>query len=339
MAVKQTLTKAPICNQQLAIMWQRVLHVWPIAWFLEPLDRLNRLIPSGHLHAIGQNAQYDRDVHNLIERFPPHLEFIEKEELRGEDGLRDMRIPKGAPFVCLIVRDSSYMEMHHPVKDYSFHNYRDASIKNYILAAEALAERGYFVIRMGAKVHEAINSAHPKVIDYACNGMRSDFMDIYLGAKCAFSFGCGSGLECVPVIFRRPILQVNAVPFGYFSTWGFNSLLLTKHYIDTSSDRELTMSEIFSRDLGFLVRSLDYTSRGVVLMENTAEEIRDVAIEMADRIAGTWQAHSDDEILQQRFWEIFPTDSVSVHNGKPIHGEIRARIGANFLRNNPEWLR
>ena len=328
----------PLCNQQLSKMWQRTLHVWPIAWFIGPLYRLNRLIPGGYLHEIGNNTQSDRDVHNLMERFPPHLEFIEEEELWGEDGLRDMGIPQGAPFVCLTVRDSSYLAMHNPSVDYSYHNYRDASIKNYILAAEALAERGYFVVRMGVKVHEVMNSAHPKVIDYACNGMRSDFMDIYLGAKCAFCITVGSGFDAVPAIFRRPILQVNAVPFGYCWTGGSSPLLLTKHHVDISSGRELTMSEIFSRDVGFLTHSLDYTSRGVKLMENTAEEIRDVAIEMAERLNDTWQAHPEDEALQQRFWEIFPTNSVDAHKGKPLHGEIRARFSANFLRNNPEWL-
>jgi hypothetical protein len=59
---------------------------------------------------------------------------------------------------------------------------------------------------------------------------------------------------------------------------------------------------------------------------------------MAERIAGTWQAHPEDEALQQRFWEIFPTNAVDAYVGKPLHGEIRARFGAAFLRNNLEWL-
>ena len=50
------------------------------------------------------------------------------------------------------------------------------------------------------------------------------------------------------------------------------------------------------------------------------------------------QAHADDETLQQRFWEIFPTDSVDAYAGNPLHGEIRSRFGAAFLRNNRGWL-
>ena len=87
------------------------------------------------------------------------------------------------------------------------------------------------------------------------------------------------------------------------------------------------------------MRTSDYETKGVDLIENTPEEFRDVAIEMDERLSGTWQAHSDDEALQQRFWEIFPTDAVDTSKGNPLHGEIRARFGTAFLRNNPEWLK
>ena len=80
-----------------------------------------------------------------------------------------------------------------------------------------------------------------------------------------------------------------------------------------------------------------YEEKGVDFIENTPEEIRDVVIEMAERLAGTWQSHPDDEALQQLFWKIFPTGAVT-DNGVPLHGEISSRYGANFLRNNKEWL-
>ena len=134
-----------------------------------------------------------------------------------------------AQFVCLIVRDSAYLDSQIP-NDWNYHNYRDSDIQNYVLAAEALAERGYFVIRMGAKVHAAMNSAHPKVIDYATNGMRSDFMDIYLGAKCHFAISTGSGWDSIPEIQRRPVVFVNYVPVGYLSTFRNLTISIVKHH-------------------------------------------------------------------------------------------------------------
>lgn len=327
----------PICNQQLAIMWRRVLRIWP-NWILAPIDRINRLIPGGASHEIGNNTQHDRDVHNLLNRFPPHLQFTFEEEVRGEAGLRKIGIPTEAQFICLAVRDSAYLAAHLSGGDYSYHNYRDSDVQNYVLAAEELADRGYFVIRMGAKVCTAINSTHPKVIDYATNGMRSDFMDIYLGAKCAYCISVGTGFDAVPLIFRRPIAYVNMVPIGYLFTFREQFLGIFKHHFEAQSNRKLSLAEIFSHDVGFCMTTSDYETKGVDLIENTPEEIRDVAIEMAERLNGTWQAHADDKTLQQRFWEIFPINAIDACEGRPLHGEIRARFGAAFLRNNPDWL-
>lgn len=326
----------PICNQQLATMWKRVLHVWP-SWILGPISRANRLIPGSAVHEIGNNTQHDRDVHNLLDRFPSHLEFTTEEETRGEAGLCAMGIPNGAHFVCLTVRDSAYLDCHQP-GDWSYHNYRDSDIRNFMLAAEELADRGYYVIRMGAKVKAAMKSAHPRVIDYATNGMRSDFMDIYLGAKCEFCVSTGMGLDAIPEMFRRPIVYVNYVPLGYMVTFRKEFISITKRHISKEEGRSLTMREIFNHGVGFSSYTSDYEAKGIKLIESTREEIRDVVIEMTERLNRTWQPHADDEALQRRFWEIFPTDAVDASQGKPLHGEIRARFGAHFLRNNRDWL-
>ena len=324
-----------IANQQLAKMWKRVLSVWP-RWIHSPISRVNRLIPGGAVHEIGKTTQGARDVHNLLNRFPPHLNFTTEEETRGEAGLRMMGIPTGTPFVLLIARDHAYLDTHSR-RDWSYHNYRDTDIQNYVLAAEELADRGYFVIRMGAEVRDTIESDHPRVVDYATNGMRSDFMDIYLGAKCDFCMSSGTGLDLVSAIFRRPIAWVNHVPLGHLFTFGAQFISITKHHYSAEEDRDLTLREIFSHGAGFYLRTSEYESEGVKLIENTPEEIRDLVIEMAERLSGTWLPLEDDEALQRRFWKIFPTDAKTA-DGNPLHGEVRSHFGAAFLRNNGEWL-
>lgn len=326
----------PICNLQLAVMWKRVLRIWP-SWLFAPIAWVNRLIPGGEIHNIGNNTQRDRDVHNLLDRLSPHLQFTAEEESRGMAGLRSMGIPLDTPFACLIVRDSAYLNIQMPGGLWNYHNYRDSDIKNYVLAAEELADRGYFIIRMGVQVHEGMRSTCKRVIDYATNGMRSDFMDIYLGAKCDFCISVGTGFDAIPYIFHRPTVYVNIVPLGYLGTFLKKALAITKHYYSIQQNRELTLLEIFAHRIGFSSSSLEYELDGIRLIENTPEEIRDVVIEMAERLNGTWQSHKDDEVLQKRFWEIFPTDAVDA-NGVRLHGEIRARFGANYLRQNQTWL-
>ena len=80
----------PICNRQLEIMWKRALHIWP-SCVLEPAILVNRMTAGGTVHEIGDNSQGDRDVHNLLDRIPSHLEFNQEEEAFGETGLRKNR--------------------------------------------------------------------------------------------------------------------------------------------------------------------------------------------------------------------------------------------------------
>ena len=331
------MASRPICNEQLAIMWKRVLRIWP-SWILAPIIRVDRMMPGGGDCEIGNNTQGDLDVHNLLDRFPPHLKFTTGEEARGEAGLRVLGIPHGARFVCLMARDSAYMGAHKPGMDWRYHNYRDCDIQNFILAVEALAVRGYFVLRMGAKVREAMKTAHPRIIDYATNGMRSDFMDIYLGAKCEFCITTGMGLDAIPYIFRRPAVYVNLVPFGILYTFRKEFISITKKHISKEKGRSLTMREIFNHGGGFSLSTSGYESKGIELIENSPEEICDVVIEMVDRLNGSWQPHEDDEVLQRRFWEIFKTYAVDKYEGNSLHGELRGRFGANFLRKNRDWL-
>ena len=325
-----------ICNAQLATMWRRVLNIWP-RWMVVPIVNANRLIHGGKSHEVGNNTQNDRDVHNLLDQFPPHLQFTDDEIVRGEKGLRAIGIPAGASFVCLIVRDSEYLDAFIGGRDWSYHSFRDSHINNYVLAAEELANRGYFVVRMGAKVKEAMKNNHPRVIDYATNGKRSDFMDIYLGAKCAFCISVSTGFDSVPFIFRRPIVFVNMVPIGYLRTCQNQFLGICKHHFLAEQACEMSLTQIFNYGVGFSLNSSDFESTGIELIENTPEEIRDIVVEMDERLNGTWQTHEEDETLQTRFWKIFPTNAVD-SEGKPLHGEIRAHFGASFLRNNQCWL-
>ena len=72
------------------------------------------------------------------------------------------------------------------------------------MACKYLASKGIFVIRMGAKVKNKLNYSNEKIIDYATNGMRNEFMDIYIVAKCYFWITTDTGLDNVAKLFRKP---------------------------------------------------------------------------------------------------------------------------------------
>lgn len=325
-----------VCNNQLAVMWRRTLRVWP-RWAVEPVIEVNRKIPGGARHEIGNNSQSDRDVHNLWDRQPPHLSWTRAETEAGEAGLRAMGIPEGAPFVCLIVRDSAYLQQHQASYDWSYHNYRDSHISNYVAAAEALADRGVFVIRMGAAVKVPMPITRANVIDYATNGMRTDFLDIYLGAKCLFCISTGTGWDMVPGAFRRPVVYVNFLPIGHLPTFRASCLSLTKVHWHEVEQRPMTLDEIFTSGAALAVRLSDFEDQKIRLIENSPAEIREAVIEMLDRLQDRWQPQDGDDARQQLFWERF-REALTASGGAYLHGELRSRVGADFLRRHASWL-
>ena len=193
-------TDKEVCNNQLKTMWKREITIVPYL-FGRILSKSEKLIfylesifPIIKSHIIGIKTSEDRDIYNLLEKFTKHLEFTPYEENIGRQQLKDAGIPANAKFVCLISRDDAYLNSLSGGYDWSHHDFRNADIQTFVMAAEELAEMGYYVFRMGSVVNEPIRTEHPRVIDYATSAMRNDFMDIYLGAKCYFCISVSTDL-------------------------------------------------------------------------------------------------------------------------------------------------
>ena len=162
-------------------------------------------------------------------------------------------------------------------------------------------------------------------------------MDIYLGSKCLFCISTGTGWDNIPYIFRRPIALVNFVPLAGILKDYTNFISITKHYFDKQTKKELSLCDIINKGALLYSYSNEYESNGLQLRENSPEEIRDVVIEMLERLIGTWKPHEDDEALQKRFWVIL-SEALKALYSRSLDGERLARYGALFLRNNREWL-
>ncbi|MFA4849316.1 MAG: TIGR04372 family glycosyltransferase [Methanoregula sp.] len=311
------------CNMQLKKMWNRILKIWPSRLSLL-IVLINSHLPDGELFTIPWRGNQDRDVNNVLEFVPPHLSFTQDEEEFGRITLDSMGLSSHDLFVCFIGRDPNYLKLINSNLDTSYHDYRNIDINNYIPAAEEMVNRGYYAIRMGLEVANALASNNPGIIDYATNGQRSDFMDIYLGAKCHFFISVGTGVDNIAGIFRRPILFVNYAPLEYVPSWDKNNIFIPKkHWLD-KEQRLMSFREIIESGAGRFLCTNQYLEMGITLIENTPEEIREVAIEMEERLKGIWVTTEEDEELQRRFW--------SLYKPSELHGKIYSRIGAAFVR-------
>lgn len=318
--------QSTISNSQLKKMWDRTLRVSPVARYLA---RANPWIPGGAAHIVPMNRY--RDIDALYASSPPHLVFNHDEERRGQSGLDELGVPHESQFVCLLARDPGYLEATDLSSEngWSYQDYRDSAISNYLPAAEELARRGKWSIRLGADVKTALESPNPKIVDYA-NKNRSEFMDIFLAGRCYFFLGDSAGLCEVPRLFRRPNAWVNWIPLEDIHSYEDRGLVIPKHIWSQRGQRYMTFREIIQSGAGRFYQSEKYEEAGLIPVENTPEEITALALEMDDRLKGTWQTTEEDEDLQQRAWSFFPPND--------LHRVIKTRIGAEFLRKNQYLL-
>ena len=77
---------------------------------------------------------------------------------------------------------------------------------------------------------------------------------------------------------------------------------------------------------------------GVEVQQNTKEEIRDVVIEMEERLSGSWKSDKEDISLQNFFLEIFEKN-LKLYKKRYLFGKIKSKYSTNFLKNNPDWLK
>ena len=318
-----------VCNSQMMRMWERNLHVSSWAGLA---DKVSRRLPGARRHVVPMPS--DRDVQALFSRTGVHLVLTRDEELRGRRALREMGIPDGTPYVCFVARDSAYLEATVPPPEgegsWRYHDYRDTDIRNYVPMAQALVRRGYFAIRMGAIVKEPLPASDPKIIDYATNGSRTDFLDIYLGASCHFFVSTGTGIDAIPMLHRIPVAYVNFGHLEFARSWNPKDLFIPKKLWLREEGRFMTFRETLESGAGRFVRSDQYQQLGIEPVENTPEEITALVVEMDERLKGAWQDTREDEEMQRHFWTLF--------KGSNLHGELVSRIGAQFLRENRELL-
>jgi putative glycosyltransferase (TIGR04372 family) len=280
------------------------------------------------------NGSLSIDREGLIGSNLPELTFTSQEIKSGNNFLDQLKVDP-QKFVCLHVRDSAYLTQMHGQKIQK-HNYRDSEISTYVEAAEVLAEMGYTVFRMGALVKEPLVSKHPRVIDYATNGMRTEFLDVFLGAHCTFCISTGSGWDGIPTIFRRPIMLINHLPIFSPSTITLPFTIYPKILGNQRSLPSLSIKELIQRDIATPCNSAAYADAGVEIRDLSSEELVEAVTEMAQRVEGTFVETPEQKEMQAKLKHILSTHPKL--QPTPNYYPIRAEFASCFLSRYPNFL-
>ncbi|MCX6707942.1 MAG: TIGR04372 family glycosyltransferase [Candidatus Woesearchaeota archaeon] len=327
------------CNIQMLCMFKRIMKIIQLPYFVynnmvfRTLSTKNSILNWLGLYnelPFDSNEFPEFDVEPGYKEKKNKLRFTKEEEQHGRDELKKIGISAKDWFICFHARDSKYLSGRIKHINLSYHDHRDSDIRNYLKAAEYIAGKGGYSIRMGAIVEKKLPekiTKNKRIIDYAVKH-RSDFGDIYLPAHCRFFLGDGCGINQVAQIFNVPVAWANRTPLE-MPPFARNDLFILKKLYLIKERRYLSFRETLDMGLGYALSGGDFEKAGVRLDENTPEEILDLVVEMNERLDGTWKAAKEDEQLQKKFKALFGKDSHCY--------SFPGRMGAVFLRKN-KWM-
>ena len=146
-----------ISNEQyLIILKRKFLIIQHLFIFYKMLELLSKYISIYSKHIVIKPKD-DFHTYNLFNKHPMQLNLTKQEINKGELILKQMGIPKNAKIICIASRDDLYLRRTHPSVNFSYHNYRNSDVNNYIPAIKALIKKNFYVVRMGKFAAKKLN--------------------------------------------------------------------------------------------------------------------------------------------------------------------------------------
>jgi len=249
------------------------------------------------------------------------LELTRADVWNGWRRLAALGVPRESWFVCLHVRSAGFKPVHDQL-----HDALNADICTYDAAIDAIVERGGWVIRMGDASMPKLQP-RDRVVDYAHSPEKADWMDVFLCGTCWFYIGTSSGLGYVPNLFGVPSVFTNWFPTGALPLNGTDLFIPKLHWHDKQG-QFAPFRESLAPPLGHVHAKSTLNALGVYLCNNSPEDLRDVVVEMLDRLEAKAVYTADDKQLQGRFTAVAASSRSSGN----------AQIGREFIRKHRHLL-
>lgn len=314
------LRRSLAANEALIDHFRQRLTVWsgPFAWrFLSPLMLHGDLVLQ--LGAVGRQEDapaFNQTLADWGDR-PPAFPLPEALRQKGRAWLKSLGVPEDAWFVCVHARSSGYSRVDERVQ-----RFRNVNIDNYTPAVEAILERGGYVVRMGDPSMRPFPLKDPRVIDFAHFETREPWMDLFLAAEARFMVCTTSGLVSLAVMFNTPCAFTNMAPHSIMLGYSERDVSIPK--LLASRGGHMTFSSIFRSHASRIHSAEDFSTNRIQVIQNSADEIQDLVIEMMDRLDGVYTETEEDAALQ---------DAVRAHFSPADESYYRrGRLGRNFLR-------
>lgn len=320
-------------NRQILKMISRKVSLIESNFVWKLLDRIRILSLSNPIWINLRRSGFDQREKWYLPG--PQMSYTDEENAKGRRLQVEMGIPEDAQYICFHARDKLYRDSpdFSPDEFWYENDFRYCHEKNYLAAADYLTRQGFYVIRMGFMAERPLETDNPMIIDYPvsvrCHLKDRDFADAFLCANCKFFLGDTSGIYLLASAFGIPIAYANMIPICDNGRTE-KDIFIPRKYWHVRSERYLPYRMILERgwEEDTLTREQleSLSSDGIEIVENSANEILDLAVEMNMRLDGTWIPEKEDGVLMDLYRHIFPDG----HDMRDFPG----LVGARFLREN-----
>lgn len=334
-----------ISNHYVYNIWKQIIHIVPYSVFSSAilataiyLEKLTKIKLTYRFVGWDGYLSYE---HLLVDR--QAFFYIPKtDEQECIKTLQIHGIDVNKKWVCILARDSEYLNRVMPDLKWDFNTYRNSNINTYKEAAEYLSSKNILVFRMGTHVGQPFESSKSElIIDYANSEWRTEKLDIYLAAKCLFFISSSTGLDSIAFAARKPVLIVNyAQPLSILRHQKNHTFILKK-FFSRKENKFLSLNEFYELGVadGFTIdnpkhlRTQDFARLGIDVIDNSSIEIKDATAEMYAFLTDKNDDVKELSAAQQLFWKKFPDLP-----GIPKSETALSRIGEKFIHQNPWFL-
>ena len=260
----------------------------------------------------------------------PTLKFSKTQLVQAKENLKDIGIKNNDWFVCLHNRSPDYLNKKFPNENFQRHDIRDCKFQNLYEATKLIGKMGGKCIRMSSGEKNKLDKNAPhNIIDYAFS-YQSDFMDVFLPAKCNFLIGPQSGLLNVSLIFNVPVAATNVIPLNCAFVPS-NSLFIPKLLWYKEDKRFLSYNEICRLDLNECLNISDFQSKGIEVIENDPDDIKLLTLDMFDLLSNKKLPLKDEKTINNFMKKYFKEYKFINKVTKTKNFEHTGKISWRFL--------
>lgn len=264
------------------------------------------------------------DIHGVLEKTPPLINFSEIEKKKGFSKLQKINIHKNDKFICIHPRTPDYYLKNKIINKLNY-QLRDSRKFNFDKTSNYLNEKKVKCVLLGEfRRNFTINK---NIIYYNNSDIKSDFLDIFLLSRCKYLIGDSSGMSMAPMIFRKKSLYINVSELHTMYTLDsiYKPIIILKKFISLKTGEHIPYPLVLEKNLSKISHINKLNDLGYDVVENSEEEVFEAVKEM-DYFIDKNEYLNFDISLEKKFNEL-----LLKANGQILH---KSKISNYFLKKN-----